>query len=74
MNYSTIEGCIRQSTNNPIVNNTIQLQIKNVYGNTLTYVVSNHSQAIQHLTKKKTIDSVDIQALKDLGFNIIHTN
>jgi hypothetical protein len=52
---------------------TIVLKEKNVYGNTLTYVVSNHAQAIQHLTNKKTIDSVDIQALRDLGFRIVHS-
>ena len=52
---------------------TILLKEKNVYGNTLTYVVSNHAQAIQHLTNKKTIDSVDIQALRDLGFRIVHS-
>jgi len=53
-------------------NRTITLKRKSVYGNTLTYVVSSHAQAIQRLTKKKTIDSVDIVALEDLGFKFIH--
>jgi|TARA_B100001939_G_C16801664_1_gene555938 hypothetical protein len=54
------------------MSDTITLQSKNVYGNKLIYVVSHHAQAIQHLTRKKTIDSVDIVALQDLGFKIIH--
>lgn len=50
-------------------NAVIQVERKSHYGNEpLTYVVSDHAQAIQTLTGKKTINADHIKALKALGF------
>jgi len=47
---------------------SIQLLVKNVYGNELIYVKDELAQkSIQALTKKKTVDFNDIEALEALG-------
>ena len=51
-----------------ILSNIIKIETKSVYGNDLMYVVSEHAEAIQSLTGKKTIDASDIKQLKVLGF------
>lgn len=51
-----------------ILSNIIKIETKSVYGNDLMYVVSEHAEAIQNLTGKKTIDASDIKQLKALGF------
>ena len=51
-----------------ILSNIIKIETKSVYGNDLMYVVSEHAEAIQNLTGKKTIDASDIKQLKTLGF------
>jgi len=51
-----------------ILSNIIKIETKSVYGNDLMYVVSEHAEAIQNLTGKKTIDASDIKQLKVLGF------
>ena len=50
-----------------ILSNIIKIETKSVYGNDLMYVVSEHAEAIQNLTGKKTIDASDIKQLKVLG-------
>ena len=50
---------------------TIEVTQKDVYGNTLTYVVDAAVQrAIQKLTGRKSLTDGDIQALKELGFTL----
>lgn len=47
----------------------IQIEIKNVYGNELIYVIEpDCARTIQKLTGRKTLTRSDIQAFKDLGF------
>ena len=47
---------------------SIPLEVKNVYGNELIYVNDELAQkSIQALTKKKTVDFNDIEALEALG-------
>ena len=48
----------------------ITIEKRNVYGNELIYIVSNHAEAIRRLTGKKTIDQNDIANLEQLGFTI----
>ena len=48
----------------------ITIEKRNVYGNELIYIVSNHAEAIRRLTGKKTIDQNDIATLEKLGFTI----
>lgn len=50
--------------------NTITIASKNVWGNDLLYVISEHSDAISRLTGKKTVDANDISALRQLGFEV----
>jgi hypothetical protein len=52
------------------MNTTILIQVKEVYGTGLVYVVSEHQNAIQQLTGRKTLTPNDIQNLKALGFEI----
>jgi len=46
----------------------ILIQIRSSYGRDNIYVVSEHAEAIQSLTNKKTIDACDIRQLEVLGF------
>ena len=47
---------------------TIELELKNVYGNELIYIKDEQAKdAVQTLTGKKTIDYQDINALESLG-------
>lgn len=72
MNYSIIEGCIRQSMNNPIDNKQIIVKEKR-YKNrkdSLWVVKSHHAENINLLTRKKSLDRVDLLCLTDLGFKI----
>jgi hypothetical protein len=54
------------------MNQIITIEKRNVYGNELIYVVSDHAKAISKLTGKKTIDASDIATLEELGFTIKH--
>lgn len=51
----------------------VRIQRKNVYGNELIYPV-DHARDIERLTGKKTINNSDIEALKNLGVEIIDLN
>ena len=51
------------------MNNTIYYKEKTNYGTTHFYIVSEHKDAIQRLTGRKTITSEDADALQQLGFN-----
>ena len=48
----------------------IKVEKKRVYGNDLIYIKSGHAEHIRTLTGKQTIDHKDIEALKELGFEI----
>jgi S-adenosylmethionine:diacylglycerol 3-amino-3-carboxypropyl transferase len=76
MNYSIIEGCIRQSMNIPIGNKQIIVKEKK-YKNrkdSLWVVKSHHAENINLLTRRKSLDSVDLLCLTDLGFKIKYEN
>ena len=47
----------------------IKVEKRSHYGNDLIYVVSEHKEAIEALTNKKTISLRDIENLKKLGFS-----
>lgn len=47
----------------------IEIEIKNVYGNELNYIVdSEKAFLLSQLTGRKTLTDEDIKALKGLGF------
>ena len=51
---------------------TIEVERKEVYGNTLTYVKEESVRnSIKKLTGRKTLTDYDIEALKELGFVLI---
>lgn len=52
-------------------NEFIKVDIKNIYGNEMIYIISEHHKAIKALTGKKTISRIDIENLKSLGFRVI---
>ena len=48
---------------------TIEVERKEVYGNTLTYVKKESVRnSIKKLTGRKTLTDYDVEALKELGF------
>ena len=51
--------------------NKITVEFRNNYGNAAIYVVSDNAKAIRTLTKKKTIDRNDIEALQALGLTVV---
>ena len=51
---------------------TIEVERKEVYGNTLTYVKKESVRnSIKKLTGRKTVTNYDIEALKELGFVLV---
>jgi len=74
---STIEGIIRQTTTNPLKMHDKIITVK-PKGNpklfrTLPYlwtVTSAHSKHLDLLTRRKSLDKVDLLCLTDLGFKI----
>ena len=51
---------------------TIEVERKEVYGNTLTYVQNESVRnSIKKLTGRKTLTCYDIEALKELGFVLV---
>ena len=47
----------------------IEIEIKNIYGNELKYVVDpSQARWLSALTSRKTLTDLDIKALKELGF------
>ena len=51
--------------------NKITVEFRSNYGNEAIYVVSDNAKAIRTLTKKKTIDRNDIEALQALGLTVV---
>jgi hypothetical protein len=50
----------------------IEVERKEVYGNTLTYVKKESVRnSIKKLTGRKTLTDYDIEALKELGFVLV---
>ena len=50
----------------------IEVERKEVYGNTLTYVKKESVRnSIRKLTGRKTLTDYDIEALKELGFVLV---
>lgn len=72
--YSIIEGCIRQSLGSPIMKDEILVEEKKLKNrrNPLFVVTSSHAGAIENLIRRKSLDEVDLQSLKDLGFAIAY--
>jgi hypothetical protein len=71
-NYSIIEGCIRQTLDLPIDKSEIVVTEKK-YKNrkdSLWVVASHHAEDINLLTRKKSLDRVDLLSLTKLGFKI----
>ena len=55
------------------MNNTnliIQVKIKNVYGNELIYPACKASEAFARIAKKKTLDTYDLNNIRELGFEV----
>ena len=51
---------------------TIEVDRKEVYGNTLTYVRKESvRKSIKKLTGRKTLTDYDVEALKELGFVLV---
>lgn len=50
-----------------VSNQIITIEARNVYGNTLYYVTSDHAPYIAQLVRKKTVDLRDVQNLEALG-------
>ena len=51
---------------------TIEVERKEVYGNTLTYVADESIRnSIKKLTGRKTLTDYDVEALKELGFVLV---
>jgi hypothetical protein len=77
MSYSIIEGCIRQSLDLPIEEDMrdeilVEEKILKNRKNPLFVVTSIHAEAINNMTRKKSLDEVDLQCLKDLGFAVAY--
>lgn len=77
MSYSIIEGCIRQSSDLPIQKDMkdeilVEEKILRNRKNPLYVVTSVHAEAINNMTRKKSLDEVDLQSLKDLGFAVAY--
>lgn len=49
---------------------TITYYEKSNYGTPTYYIASEHKKAVQTLTRRKTIDRSDIEALRSLGFDV----
>jgi phage replication-related protein YjqB (UPF0714/DUF867 family) len=49
---------------------TIQVTIKNVYGNRLIYPACNKAKAFANLTGKKTLSDYNISTIKRLGYTV----
>lgn len=52
------------------MNDTITFYEKFNYGQSDYYIASEHAEAIRTLTRRKTVNIHDINALKALGFNV----
>jgi len=53
-----------------MMNPTITYYEKTNYGAPAFYIASEHHDAVRHLTRRKTIDHTDLQALRALGFQV----
>lgn len=71
---STIEGIIRQSTNNPLKMLDKIITVKPKGKTRFWTVISAHSKHLDLLTRRKSLDRVDLLCLTDLGFKIKHEN
>ena len=49
---------------------TIDVEIKNVYGNELIYPINEVGMKFACLLRKKTLTKDDLKIIKDLGFHI----
>jgi len=50
--------------------NTIRVEVKEVYGNTLIYPVCRRAQLFADLTGKKTLTPQAVRLIKALGYEI----
>jgi hypothetical protein len=75
--YSIIEGMIRQTLDLPIINEMkdeilVEEKILKNRKNPLYVVTSTHAEAINNMTRKKSLDEVDLESLKALGFAVAY--
>lgn len=49
---------------------SIQVCIKNVYGNELIYPVCEKAKIFAQLARKKTLDTYDLKLIKALGYAV----
>ncbi len=49
---------------------TIQVEIKNIYGNETVYPVCEHAKLLAKLAGHKTLTSYDVQVIKQLGYTV----
>jgi len=49
---------------------TIQVTIRNVYGNELIYPACDKAEAFAHLTGKKTLSHNNVETIKRLGYKV----
>ena len=71
---STIEGIVRQTTNNPLTMHDKIITVKPKGKTRLWTVISAHSKHLDLLTRRKSLDRVDLLCLTDLGFKIKYEN
>ena len=78
---STIEGIVRQTTNNPLTMHDKIITVK-PKGNPKMFrtlpllwtVTSSHAKHLNLLARRKSLDKVDLLCLTDLGFKIKYEN
>lgn len=71
---STIEGIIRQTTNNPLTMHDKIITVKRKGNSRLWKITSSHARDLNLLTRRKSLDRVDLLCLTDLGFKIKYEN
>lgn len=49
---------------------SVQVQIKNVYGNTTIYPVCQKAKTFASMVGQKTLTARDIQHIKELGYTV----
>lgn len=52
----------------------IEVEVKNVYGNTLIYPANNAAKALARIAGKKTLSVADLQNASLLGLEVVEIN
>jgi len=53
-----------------MIDNNVIVRVREVYGVERIYPVNDNAQRFADLTRKKTLDRVDLRDIKALGFNV----